>query len=67
MALTEHVPGVVMVTFVLLIPTVHQVNIVVTLVKVLTANVLDLVLENLVNMMTTADQVNLVVLMGHVP
>ena len=40
---------------------------VVIVVKVLTENVLDLVLENCVNIFTTADRVNIVVLMEHVP
>ena len=43
------------------------VSIVVIVVKVIMANVLDLVLENHVKTMPTADQVNIVVLMEHVP
>jgi hypothetical protein len=64
----EHVPQFVPENIAPLMTTVHQVNTVVIVIKVPSANVLDLVLENRVNMIPTADQVNIVVdLMEHVP
>ena len=53
-------------TFLLITSTVHQVNIVVTLAKILLANVLHLVLENHVNIFTSVDQANIVVLIKNV-
>ena len=53
--LMEHVSQLASDNFVPLIDTAHQVNLVAILIKVLLANVLDLVLENLVNMITIAN------------
>ncbi len=59
-------------TFLSITTTVHQVNIVVILAKILLAkillaNVLHLVLENHVNIFTSVDQANIVVLIKNVP
>ena len=61
--LMEHVHSIVLANFVPRIVTADQVNIVVTLVKVVLANVLDLVLENRVGRTLIAGQENILVIM----
>ncbi|CAB4003869.1 Hypothetical predicted protein [Paramuricea clavata] len=63
---TTFVSTIALVSLVTALATAHQVNIAVIVVKVLVANVLDLVLENHVKRMISVDQVNIVVLMEHV-
>ena len=61
--LMEHVHSIVLANFVPRIVTAEQVNIVVTLVKVLVAHVLNLVLENHVGRTPIAGQENILVIM----